>query len=618
MKRKFSRFTAVFIALTMALSMVSAYASSTQEQKIGDTVSWWLLNDDFERYTGKPSDSTNKNYFGDAYASVSTDSEYTSEFATVDAAYGQSLHIAGIDKNNCKRFQYVHDAETSTNYANVYRKFTDFGPSQSERLVINFDLRRTKGTRTPEFYLRSGKGNNADIARFFFDNGGGLVWFTGSSSANTFTNSGNWKAFSNTDVWHSVKLIYDRATMTVEYYIDGAYVTTALADLDAAQNGTYVGLRIENPYSNGTKYECYLDNYKVGYADAQLKMSEVLYSKDEVTSDNGKTNVQIPVDYIKKDGNYVDIKGKNLLLSADVTINWPGTTTAKEQRVSISLRGLGAGSNTSWLVCGLVQGDQNGSNGNYMIWKNISIEGANGTCRNIAEATMLNNSYSDNALNRYFYKGMNLFKSGEKVNLKFLSCVNSEGTAAKIYIYANDQLIGVNDTSCMYNAAGGTLTVDRLIPAWLVVSDQYWDNDKGANVTNGITSVVENIRLGYLADTTPTLFRVVNENGSPVADLDSVEETENLYIDARIKSNCSTNKEVLPIFASYDDEGMITVVPSSDTVVLETGKTLAINKNNQSPVITASGANEISAFLWNGFGAVTPYAEKLNLIKTVE
>jgi hypothetical protein len=252
-----------------------------------------------------------------------------------------------------------------------------------------------------------------------------------------------------------------------------------------------------------------------------------------------------------------------------------------------------------------------------MIWKNISIEGADGSCRNIPESTMLNNSYSDNARNRYFYKGMNLFKSGEKVNLKFLSCVNSEGTAAKIYIYANDQLIGVNETSCMYNAAGDTLqTVDRLIPAWLVVSDQYWNGT--ANVTNGITSVVEDIKLGYLADTTPTLFRVVKENGTPVTDLNSVEETENLYIDARIKSNCSTNKEVLPIFANYDVNGMITAVPSSDTVVLEAGKTLAINKNNQSPVITARDANEISAFLWNGFGEVTPYAGNLNLIKTVE
>ena len=386
MKKNLLKFMSALVALSTMLSGASVFAEEPikpeipQPYMIGDTVSYWLHNDDFEGYTGTA--YQNSTYFGQIpknYTNADETVWRTNEFAAApDGDKGTSLHINGVyntsDKSSENTIMYTNTNETDTAYTNDYSKFTDFGKLNSDRIVISMDIRKTESTLSPDFYIRSKGGK--EIAKFWFHTNGALHYVDNGKTT--------YKSLVNKSMWHNIKLIYDKTDYTVEYYVDGNFVAkaqpsaTLKAQLEADPN--YGQLRLTNSWGNNTKYECYLDNYKVGYADSQLSMCDTIAEFSPRTQ-TGLSDIQLPSGMTATQliTNYGGA-GKKYLLSADIAINYNAYEVEgnEPKKVSVSVRGTDG----NWLVAGLIQN----TNGDYTIWKDKNIEGANGTFRNFASA----------------------------------------------------------------------------------------------------------------------------------------------------------------------------------------------------------------------------------------
>ena len=325
MKRNFKSFVIGFVVFAMLMSGIGAMASTTDANTIGSDVTTWLFQDNFDSYTiGAANASGLQNV---AAVPANAEGGYSATIIA-ETDRGNVLKVSDVNGMNDQQIQYKHNGIVTDNNRKqyMYKSFYDFGAHQSDRLVISFDIKLEENTRTGDFVINVGKTDNA-VAKFrFLANGHANI-----VTANADGTGATWKELEKvySAGWHTVKFIYDRATYSVDYYIDDEFVTCsyyARKYTDDSVTGAYMNIVLQPSWVAGA-YGYSLDNYKVGYADAQINMGTVHdTSADKAITGkahNNDTTVITGIDYFKgKTAN--DIKGKTYLFEAEVDLDYSG------------------------------------------------------------------------------------------------------------------------------------------------------------------------------------------------------------------------------------------------------------------------------------------------------
>ncbi len=409
-----------------------------------EDVTFWLYNQDHSSFAAGALGTNDNGFAGNLGYQVTMNAEYDT-----DAAYGTVLKATSDTAPQYIRVAY---SNKSTDTANYYKGWTDYNNPLTNKVAVTFDI-KTEGKRTPDITLRNAHGTTdaKDVATCWFDAESKFVYKSGTALIKNDVTAND---------WHNVRIVYDKTTCVPTYYLDGKNIGSATAV--ATENNAMYELRFTSVTAS-LNNTFWLDNIKIGYEDAKLDADRyIAESETGYTLSADGTGYKQNTKILSVPSN-AEVSG-DYIFSVDITtstLDWKSAPSANQSEQAGLIFHI-LNSENKKLVSALTTD----TNGTLAINKSAGGTDINGSKINSASS----------------YKAMNLFKANKSVNIT----TYFDNTNKKIYVYANKQLVAVNDYPT---------TIDNFRPVGI---NTLFDTLSG----NSGTATVGNMKFGCVEHST--------------------------------------------------------------------------------------------------------------------